>query len=178
MTELSLHLIPLLEDQAAITWLKTPTLQSYYCLSDIANPPYWVTSSHNLSGDLPWVTKTLLSLWKFQGFRGYLPRTWEKANKTPFFLNPFTYFTHPPTPFPCVNHQSVLHIFYFICFVSLFTCSISQILHISEMQYLSFCIWRISLSVILPSPLVFSRMARLHSFLWLSNIPLYINTTS
>ena len=77
-----------------------------------------------------------------------------------------TCFIHPSTPLPSDNHLFITCIYAYFCFV----CSlVFWIPHISEIQYLPFSVWLTSLS-----HLPVAHMARFHSFLWLSNIPLYI----
>ena len=86
---------------------------------------------------------------------------------------PLTYFTHPSIPFPLVMiclFSLYLSLFLFCCvhsFVHFFSAP-----YISEViQYLSFSIRLTSLTL---SQTMLLQMARFHSFLQLSNIPLRV----
>ena len=85
-----------------------------------------------------------------------------------------TFFQIPlPQPSTSGNHRSDL----FFCEFGFF----NLITHISEIiQYLSFSVWLISLTIIssLSICVVANGNISFHSFLWLHCIPLYIYTTS
>ena len=79
-----------------------------------------------------------------------------------------------PTLQPIIssNHQSVLCV-YEIIFLVVF-----QILHLSEtIQYLSFSIWLILVSLMLSKSIYLVTNGRISFFLWLNNIPLCVYTT-
>ena len=89
-----------------------------------------------------------------------------------------TYFSLPPLPTSplattCLFSASVTLFLFYVC---LLTCVFFlKIQHISEIiQFLSFSVWLISLSIIPYRSIHVVRNGKISFFLWLSSIPFYI----
>ena len=64
------------------------------------------------------------------------------------------------------------------CFVDRITCAIFLTSHVSDIIYLSFSFWLTLLNMIISSCIHVAANGRISFFLWLSNSPLCINSTS
>ena len=119
-------------------------------------------------------TKILHNYWLYSHTVHFIPVTHLFCNWKFVPLN----LTHLllSSPHPSSKHLFVLCIYNsFFVLLCLFICSVFYIPHICEIiQYLSFSVWLISLSIISSRSIHVVEVARLHSLLWLSNIPLYI----
>ena len=84
-------------------------------------------------------------------------------------LYPLTHIS-PFPPLPCPWQPPFYSLPLWAC--------LFKLLHVIEiMQYLSFCVWLISLMTVAPGLSLLSQMTRVSSFLILNNIPLCIYTT-
>ena len=94
-----------------------------------------------------------------------------------YLLTSLTYFIHSYTHLSSGNNQFSLCIFESASVFCLFICFVHLISHISEI--IPKCLLSVLSLEIIPSRSNHVVMlARFHYFLWLSNIPLYLNTTS
>ena len=92
-----------------------------------------------------------------------------------YFLIPSSFSPIPSTPFPqSGNPQNVLCVYECFCLVCLFLLFLDSICKWNHMVFVF--LWLISLSTIPLYPFMSSQMAIFHSFLWLSNIALYLCT--
>ena len=85
--------------------------------------------------------------------------------------------------YPCLpspnNYVCFLHAWLYFCFVNKFICIFFlDSTYINIIWYLSFCVWLTSLSMTMSRFIHVATNGIISFFLWLSNIPLYICTTS
>lgn len=93
------------------------------------------------------------------------------------FLIFLTYFTHPPHPtLFCQLPVCCMYLLIFcVVLLCLFISFVFEIPSVSEILWcLSFSAWLIPLSIISSRTIHVLQMAKFHSYLWLSNAPLYV----
>ena len=103
--------------------------------------------------------------------RAYLSHMWSPV---PLSLLPLSCPSGLPSPRWLPLACSLYLCLFLFCYIHLFYFLIPRVIT----EYLSFSVFFISHTINPPGPSMLLQMARFHTFLWLSSIPLYIYSTS